>query len=260
MRIKTIFATTILLCCASLVLSGCFKTRAEIEKERSEQEMQQTLHKNVYETTEGLEKTQTQIGRLQGRLEEAEHFRKSEVEEQRKTLAVMQERIAQLEQRAANSEKLETELVEEIKKMKTENLKMLSEASAPPAPAGKKKNAESGRLKAGLEAYHAKHFAEAAEHFQKIVDAGAKNKDFVKANFYLGQSHFAQKQYAEAIVAFSVVYEKDSKEPLWKKSTLKIAESFRKLGKKKDAKPFAQALVEKYPDSTEAQMAKKFIN
>lgn len=242
----------------ALSSTACFKTREDIERENSERDMQQQLHKNVYEANESAHQAQTQLGRLQGKIEEVEHFHRKDTEEQRKAIQAMNEKIAQLEEKAANTEKLQSELVEEMKKMKTENLRLMTEAA--PIPAGKKSGSEKSHFKSGMQSFQEKNYGEAAEHFQKVVDAGPKSKDYVKANFYLGQSYFAQKQYAEAIVAYSAVYEKDAKEPFWKKSTLRIAESFRKMGKKKDAKPFAQALVEKFPNSPEAQQAKKYIN
>lgn len=241
----------------SFTLAGCFKTRADIERERQEKEMQQTLHKNVYEATESAQATQAQLGRINGRLEEIEHFRRKDVEDQRKSATALGEKMSQLEERLAKSEALQSEMIEEMKKMKTENIRLMTESAAP-ASSGKK-NSEKSHLKLGLEAMNQKDFEGAVQHFQKAVDAGPKSKDFVKANFHLGQAEYARKNFAEAIVAYSVVFEKDAKDPLWKRSTLRIAEAFQKLGKKKDAKPFAQALVEKFPDSPEAKQAKKYL-
>lgn len=254
----TILGTSAALILAGLALGGCFKTRAEIEQERQQKEMQQILHKNVYEATESAQQTQSQIGRLNGRLEEMEHFRRKESEEQKKAIHALGERLAQMEEKVANSERFQAELVEEIKKMKTENLRLITEGGTP-AASGKKNSTEKSALKLGINAYNQKQYDAAVEQLQKVVDAGPKAKDYVKANYYLGQAEYARKNFAEAIVAFSVVFEKDPKNPLWKRSTLRIAESFQKLGKKKDAKPFAQALVEKYPDSNEAKQAKKFL-
>ena len=243
----------------SFLVTGCFKTRADIEREREEKEMQQTLHKNVYDATETAQATQSQIGRLNGRLEEMEHFRRKEAEDQRKSMNVLGEKVTQLEERLAKSDALQSEMIEEMKKMKTENIRLMTESSGPAPGRSKKKSAEKSSLKLGIDAFNQKKFDEAAEHLQKAVDAGPKSKDFVKANYYLGQAQFALKNFAEAIIAYSVVFENDTKDPLWKSSTLRIAESFQKLGKKKDAKPFAQALVEKFPESTEAKQAKKFL-
>jgi TolA-binding protein len=244
---------------APIALSACFKTRSEVERERSEKEMQQTLHKNVYEASETAQQTQAQLGRIQGKLEEAEHFRRKDSEEQKRGMNAVSERINELETRLSNSEKLQAEIIDEMKRMKTENLRMLTEAQPAPVSSGTKKNPEKNNLKQGIEAFQQQRYDEAVSLLEKARAPGPKSKDFIRASYFLGQAEFARKNFAEAISAFSVVFERDGKDATWKKSTLKIAESFQRLGKKKDAKPFAQALVEKFPDSNEAKQAKKFL-
>lgn len=248
-----------LICLAlPLVLSGCFKTRAEIEREKQQQEVQQSLHKNVYETTETLQQTQAQVARLQGRMEELEHNRRKDDDEKRKALAGITEKLTLIEQRLSKSDETEAALIEEIKKIKEDNIRMLSQPAAQGAK--KKGSPDKGAYQLAMEAFKAKRYEEAADQFTKYAEANGKAANALKARYYAGASHFALKNWAEAIMSYSFVYDKNPQDPLWKKSTLKIAESFQRMGKKKDARPFALSLVEKHPDSTEAKQAKKFLN
>ena len=58
---------------------------------------------------------------------------------------------------------------------------------------------------------------------------------------------------------FGGVQEKAPTSELGRKSTLKIAESFKALGKDKDARSFAQLLISTSPNSAEAKQARKFL-
>ena len=58
---------------------GCFKTRDEIAREQEQQEVQDSLQKNVVEYSQDLDKVQADIGKLQGRVDEIEHQRKKEM-------------------------------------------------------------------------------------------------------------------------------------------------------------------------------------
>lgn len=250
-------AQLILLAAAPLVLSGCFKTREEVEREQQEQEVRQTMHKNIFEASEGLQQTQQQVGRLQGRLEESEHNRKKEADDNRRFMASLSDRLQKLEERLANSEKLQADIVEEFKKMKEEHINALSQATQ---HSGKKNSAEKNLYKLGIQAVKAKQYKEGVAYLQQYLEANPKAKTAVEAHFQIGNAEFAQKNWAEAIVAYSFVFEKNQSDASWKRSTLRIAESFQRLGKKKDARPFAQALVDKYPDSNEAKAAKRYLN
>ncbi len=56
-----------------------------------------------------------------------------------------------------------------------------------------------------------------------------------------------------------MVHEKSPTTTLGRKSTLRIAQSFKAMGKPKDAKAFAQLLVQSSPDSEEAKAARKLL-
>src|SRR3989344_432065 len=57
-------------------LTACFRTHSEVVREREEQEMQGSVQESMATQAETLEQLQVQQGRLQGRIEEAEHDRR----------------------------------------------------------------------------------------------------------------------------------------------------------------------------------------
>jgi TolA-binding protein len=248
----------------TLTLSGCLKTREDIARERQEKELQASLQQNVVQAGQGVEALQAEIGRLQGRIEELDHQRKKEMsglysskEGSEKTLADIKTQLAALGQS-------QTQLFEEIKKLKEDNLQMskaLAERPHALAAPAQKKNAgqSSGSYDSALKAYLEKDFGSAIDGFRSYLEVNGKGKKANPAHYYLGDSLYRIKDYQNAIVELAVVHEKSPNTALGRKSTLRIAESFKALGKDKDAKAFAQILVQSAPDSAEAKQAKKFI-
>ncbi|MGZ3695899.1 MAG: tetratricopeptide repeat protein [Bdellovibrionota bacterium] len=249
----------------TLTLTGCFKTREDIAREREEKELQASLQQNVVQTGQGVENLQAEIGRLQGRIEELDHRRQKELssglassrEGSDKALSELKGQIASLQQSQAA-------IFEEIKKLKEDNIQ-LSKAvaerphAAPVSSAQKKSAGQSGNYDAALKAYLAKDFDAAINGFRSYLEVNAAGKKANAAHYYLGDCLFRNKDYQNAIMEFGVVHEKTPTTTLGRKSTLKLAESFKALGKPKDAKAFAQLLVQSSPESAEAKQAKKFL-
>ena len=122
---------------------------------------------------------------------------------------------------------------------------------------GKKSSAESFESAVGL--FKAKNYDGAIDGFREYIENYPKGKKILDAHFLLGESLFKRKKYNEAIVELSVPQEKSPKSTMGRKSTLTMAESFKLMGKEKDAKAFAQILIDTSPNSDEAKAAKRFV-
>ena len=130
----------ILIVLVPFVFAGCFKTRQEIAREKEEQEVRSNLQQNIVSYSEGLEQTQKQLGRLEGRIEELEHVRKKEMSGLQSGREAEAKNIEELKAQVAALREAQTALFEEIKKLKEDNLALLSGRPAPaPAQAGAKK-------------------------------------------------------------------------------------------------------------------------
>jgi TolA-binding protein len=242
-----------------LLGTGCFKTRQDIAREKEDAEVRSTLQQNIVDYNQGLEKTQADLGRLQGRIEELEHQRKKEMsgllsghETERKTIDELKARLAAI-QEGQNA------LFEEIRRLKEDNLATASERSRPAAPTGGKKKVTGPSFEGALGAYKSKDYGSAAAGFRGFLDANPRSKRALDAHFFLGDSLFQQKNFDQAVVEFGVVHEKAPLTPLGRRSTLRIAESFNAMGKSKDARAFALLLVEGSPESKEAKLARRLL-
>lgn len=236
---KTQNKQPILLSLISLALAGCV-THAQMEQEKEKVQLQENLHQQIAEHSENIQQIQAQMGQLQGQVENALHKRQEvDLENQKK----FEDKILLLE-------KQQKILFAEIKKLKKEGIRSFKRKAYSPKPSFKK----------AMNAYNKKQYSSAATKFQAFIDKYPKSKNHARANYYLGESLFQQKKYREAILAYNITYEKVSrKQKLWRKTTLKIAQAFKKIGKKGDAKIFAQELVNQSPKSSEAKKAKKYL-
>jgi TolA-binding protein len=158
-------------------------------------------------------------------------------------------------------------LFEEIKRLKEDNLqlaKLMSErphSAAAPSATSKKKGAmnSAGGFDASIGAFKAKDFPGAIAGFRSFLEVNPKSKHALDARFFLGESLFKTKEYAEAIVEFGVIHEKAQNSALGRRATLRIAQSFKSMGKEKDARAFAQILIQSNPNSDEARKARAVL-
>lgn len=249
----------------SLILTGCFRTRADIAKEREERENRATLHQSVVDYQQNIDRLQAELGRMQGKIEELEHQRRKEMSSVSSSTEGTSKTVAELKTNLEETQKTQAVLFEEIKRLREENLQLLKNSSKPArndspsskAPSGQKKKSTAS-FEGALASYKAKDYESAASAFRAYL-ANPKAKKAVDARFMLADSLYRQKEYADAIVEFGVVQEKSPTTALGRKSMLKIAESFKALGNNKDAKAFAQLLVQTSPQSSEAKEARKFL-
>lgn len=245
----------LLLCLSvSLLLSGCFRTRSDIAREQEESELRSNLQQTVLEQNATIEKLQADLGRLQGRIEELEFQRRKEMSSLQSSREGQDKSVAELNDKINKISLAQQGLFEEMKKLQEEQLKSLSERRAAAASPAKQVSFEDG-----LSAYKSKNYAAAIAAFRSYLAKYPKGKKVLDAHYYLGESLYQTKEYPEAIIEYGVVHERSLKSTLGRKSTLRIVESFRALGKEKDAKAFAQILVETSPNSAEAKLARKFL-
>jgi TolA-binding protein len=243
------------------VLAGCFKTRDEIAREKEDQEVRSTLQQNIVDYNQTLDRLQGDMGKLQGRIDELEHQRKKEMSglaasqdnEQKSTQKAIQELTAKIGalQDAQNA------LFEEVKKMREDSLN--ERARPAPAPAGAKKKGIGASYGAALSAYKGRDYAGAIAGFRAYLEADPKSKRALEARYYLADSLFKQKSYQEAVVEFGAVRDKAPATFFGRRSTLRLAQSFKAMGKVKDAHAFAQLLVQESPASAEARTARKML-
>ncbi|WP_244963676.1 tol-pal system protein YbgF [Oceanidesulfovibrio marinus] len=80
------------------------------------------------------------------------------------------------------------------------------------------------------------------------------------AYYWLGETYYHDKRYAQAILTFKEVTSRFPKDPKAAASLLKIGYSYEMLGDKNNARFYLNALLEDYPKSEPAKLARKALD
>ncbi len=212
-------------------LTSC-RTKSEIRREqefeRLKQEVTQTRgdRADVDSTVDELKVEMAKLGNV---IEEEAQGRRKESEEIRKEWTALTARVQALEQRAVAEELNQKQLIQEKPKA----------------------SLESGR---GL--FDDGKYEDAIEVLRSVVESQSKSEEGKKAQFLLGESYFATKDYRLAGVEFSKFQKNFPKDALVPNAIYRLAASFKEMGKGKEAKLFYQDLIERYPSSPFASKAK----
>lgn len=225
-------------------LSGCLRTRAQMQEEPQEAEQARAVSAGVQDVAPqgsyAVDELKAEVARLNGKIDDLERAQR----EPKKEDPAKEEMIKKLETRIAELEQAQMQMIEALKKMQQE----------PEKP----KAAPSELFRNGKSAFREKDFQRAIDLFSSYVRTGDPNHP-EEAVYLIGEAHFAQKNYRGAIVDFSGFNEKFPKSRRVAASLYKIGQCFEALGMKDDAKPFYQELVERFPKSPEARSAKSKV-
>jgi tol-pal system protein YbgF len=112
-------------------------------------------------------------------------------------------------------------------------------------------------LDEGLEKLNKNNFAGARESFSLLLKSTPASALADKAQFYLAESYFSEKWYEKAILEYQVVIAKYTKSIRRAAALYKQALSFELIGDKAHAKERYRDLVNVYPASPQALLARK---
>jgi tol-pal system protein YbgF len=136
-------------------------------------------------------------------------------------------------------------------------------AAATPAPAVESKPAapstEDALLKEGLSNMGKADYAGARESFTQFMTQNPKSIRVGDAQFYIAESYYNEKWYEKAILEYQVVIAKYTKSNRRAAALYKQGLSFEKIGDVVNAKARFKDVVNVYPSSPEARLAKKKI-
>jgi tol-pal system protein YbgF len=139
--------------------------------------------------------------------------------------------------------------------------KMESEGVGSAGNSGSDKRAEvsdpaSREYKEALKFLERKEYKASIAQFKGFLQKYPKNDYADNAQYWIGESHYALREFDQAILEFDLVrrnYPEGDKVPA---SLLKLGFAFAELGDKVDARLILQELVDRYPQSEEATKAK----
>jgi tol-pal system protein YbgF len=153
---------------------------------------------------------------------------------------------------AASAKMPAPEIVADQKKGQTP---VTAQTSAPPVALA----AEDALINEGLVRMKKEDYAGARESFNAFKTGKPKSPKVADAQFYVAESYFGEKWYEKAILEYQVViarYTKSAKRPA---ALYKQGLSFSKIGDEANAKARYKDVVNLYPNSPEAKLAKKSL-
>ncbi len=107
--------------------------------------------------------------------------------------------------------------------------------------------------------FERKNYREAIARFNKFLKKHPQSEFADNAQYWIGESYYALKQFDQAILEFDAVrrkYPSGNKVPA---ALLKQGFAFAELGDKVDARLILQELIARYPQSIEAVTAKEKV-
>ncbi len=188
---------------------------------------------------------------------------KKEVSQLRTQQKEIKMNIMDLSQRVDNLSKNVAKNSIEIEKLKTFQ-------KAPPPSNLPKEGAEKVTMpenpvdlyKKALDAYYKGKIEEARQYFQEFASKYKNHELYDNALFWIGQTYYAEGNYQEAINAWNKLIQgcelgeivECNKYPM---AMLKKAYAYMKMGNKEEAKKILQEIIQKFPDTEEAELARR---
>jgi len=253
--------TRIFLLASLFVLStACIKTADQVNREKRFDRISEQMGDTqglLADVVSQMKDMQTQLDRMNGRLEELEHKQKQvnpeNLNKMGETLNVLK---TQQETDTATLAQIQNELKEQRAFMEkvTEGLAALKEK---PAPAAKKKSVKE-ELERGLSLIKDDKYSDARKELEPLIDhSDLTPGDRNKVLHGLGKVEYYTGNHEKAMVYFSKIFTKFPRASLAPSSLLFIGRSLEKMGKKEEAKQAFQKVVEDYKGTKEANEAKQ---
>jgi len=267
---RQIFFATLLFCI--LVLTGCAGRSdvivlddrlASVEGQLARQK---TLIEKLGQTSENkeqnirgqtanlrveIESMREQIGAINGRLEEVEYqINKgknasdlTELDRMKEDTRAMNSRITSIEQYLDMGVAAKSPAVKP------------APAKVPAAKVPLSSLTEQELYDQAKQAFDAGQLEKAREGFQEFTKRFPNSQNADNAQFWIGEIYYREKWYEKAIVEYQKVVEKYPKGNKIRSAMLKQGYAFLNIGDKSNARLILKELINKYPNTTESQLA-----
>lgn len=227
---------------ATLVISalvfgtvGCLKTRAQLRNGT------ESVPGNVRPVEQDpkvlIEEFRTEVARLGSDMQDYQRQMDEKFDTQNRE---MQTQLDELSNDVQELKAQNTSLIEELEKLKKD------------LPAKERKDV----YDVAKSNYDKKNYSQAIDKFSDYLrTSGAKKADL--ALYYRGESYFKTEKYQKAALDFSKIVENYPRSAVIEEAYYKTGLCFESLGLKKEAKPFFEELIHKFPKSSRAKSAKR---
>ncbi|MBI5379235.1 MAG: tol-pal system protein YbgF [Nitrospirae bacterium] len=250
-----------------LVLAGCATTEDVAVVQRGQVQLTHEITQRVAKLESGQEevrRNQADLGAkmdqissemqvLTGRFEESRHQSQRALQEFAALRQTQEQRLREMEQK--------------IKSLHEPPASPTGGATAFPAPAQEAKETKEAKppvkkspeeiYKEAYDTLKEGHPAEAREQFKKFLKLHPKSDLADNAQYWIGETHYVERDYEKAVLAFEELVKKYPKGDKVPGALLKEAYAFLELKDKSNARTLLKRLVALYPKSEEAALAKK---
>jgi len=242
----------------SLLLTSCFKTAAELKRERDIDSQLTQSSRIIAELTSQVSELKGGLASNSGQLEEYDHRSKTNAEVQQvnfsQTVAQLSEQVKVLIEDNKLTQSQVAALSQDVKKQQNFIKKVtgtLSTMSSTPKT-GK------SLLNQAHKNFEKNHLTKAMPMYERVLSENKiNNSQKNHVYFNLGYIKFHKKKYEEAKVYFSKIYTKYPKSSYAPRSLLYLARTFKKQNKTDVSSALFDELIAKFPKSKQAIIAKK---
>lgn len=240
--------------------TACIKTADQVNREKRFESMSEQMKDSqglVADVVAQLKDMQSQLDRMNGKIEEIEHRQKqidpqniNKMNENLTLLKTQQETDSAQLLQIQNEQKEQRAFLEKV----TKSLSAVADK-----PKTQKKSAKTD-LDSALDLVKKNKYAPARSELEALIDhSELTSGDHNKVLHGLGRVEYYTGHYDKALVYFSKIYTKYPKSSLAPNSLLFIGRSLDKMGKKDEAKEAYAKVSEDYPNSKEAKEAKSAL-
>ncbi len=212
----------------------------------------QQIQRDFNALKERIEETRYQVGRQLGQSSREGDQRVKDLET----------RVAKLDESLKAQEALLRSRDEELKQLR-DTLQTAQKALPEPSPGNAMSEAAAGETDAIRRDYEAawrlldkKDYKAAITRFKDFLKKYPKSNLANNAQYWIGESHYALREFDQAIIEFDAVRRKYPQGEKVPAALLKQGFAFAELGEKVNARLVLQEVAEKYPNSPEAAKAK----
>lgn len=228
------------------------------------------INSNQAETMAEVDRLKTEIIELEGRVEDNEHIIKESVEKDLGPLDSGLSGAGDLPDLNARVERLEALMrgqnvypaskstpVREKEKRDTETAGTRDE---PSTVAKVQRSPEDEGYNRSLTLFREGKYGEAMDGFVRFLDVYPKSELADNAQFWIGESYMALKQYEKAILAYQDVIEKYPKGNKVPNAMQRQAMAWLEIDDKTSARAVFKKLIRQFPNSDEAKIAQKKLD
>ena len=243
-------------------------------KEKTSEIASQDSFNVVRETQAELQSQLSNVAKdiqvLNGRFEEHKYFVEKSLKDSSGENEILKAQISSLEDQIKDLNEritdLETRVGEQkkaVQKQQEEPPKTSEEAVVEPQQPDEEQHSLLDKVKKYEDAYNSfkdKKYKEAREKFEAFLKAYPQDDLSDNAQFWIAETYYWEKDYENAILSYEIVLKKYKDSQKAPNAFLKQGLCFIEIGDKKTGKIILEQVQERYPDTREATLAKKYLD